>query len=74
MEDPETPETTETQTETRTDAPAIAYRYVDKDGTHFVGVPPRDLTQSEFDGLSEENKTNVTMSGLYVPVEENDDA
>lgn len=51
--------------ETKTEAGAVAYRYVATGGEHFVGVPPRDLTQEEFDALSEDDRTNVTVSGLY---------
>jgi hypothetical protein len=53
--------------ETRTEASAVAYRYVadPAHGMSFPGVPPRDLTQDEFDALSDENKENVTKSGLY---------
>jgi hypothetical protein len=53
--------------ETKTEAPAVAYRYVadPAHGMSFPGVPPRDLTSEEFDALSDENKENVTKSGLY---------
>ena len=54
-----------TDEKTKTEAPAVLYRYVDSGGGHFVGVPPRDLTKAEFDALSDADKENVTKSGLY---------
>lgn len=51
--------------ETKTEARAVAYRYVATGGEHFVGVPPRDLTEEEFEALGDEDKHNVTESGLY---------
>lgn len=53
------------QTKTTTDASAVAYRYVATGGEHFVGIPQRDLTHDEFDALNDENKENVTKSGIY---------
>lgn len=49
---------------TKTEAPAVAYRYRGN-GDHFVGIPPRDLTQDEFDALSDADKANVTESSVY---------
>lgn len=51
---------------TQSEAPGIAYRYVrNEHGYHFPGIPARDLTQDEFDALSDEDKRNVTESGVY---------
>lgn len=50
--------------ETKTEAPAAAYRYVGN-GDHFTGIPARDLTKEEFEALSDEQKVNVTKSGAY---------
>lgn len=52
------------EAKTKTEAPAIAYRYVGS-GEHFVGIPMRDLTKDEYDALTDEQKSDVTKSGYY---------
>jgi len=49
---------------TKTEAPATAYRYVGN-GDHFAGIPMRDLSKEEFEALTDEQKADVTKSGLY---------
>jgi hypothetical protein len=53
--------------ETKTEAPAVVYRYVGN-GDHFAGIPARDLTKDDLSGLSDEDKKNVTKSGVYEKV------
>lgn len=59
----------ETKTKAKTEAPAVAYRYVQTEhGYNFPGIPARDLTAEEFAALSDEDKRNVTESGVYEKV------
>ncbi len=51
---------------TKADGSAVAYRYKpNPHGYSLPGIPARDLTQEEFDALSDEDKRNVTKSGVY---------
>lgn len=49
---------------TKTEAPAVVYRYVGN-GDHFSGIPARDLTKDDVDGLDSETKKALTKSGVY---------
>lgn len=49
---------------TETKAAATVFKYVG-DGTYLQGVPARDLTKEDVDQLSDEQKSDVTKSGLY---------
>jgi hypothetical protein len=42
------------------------YIYKGKDGQHVDGVPARDLTEQEFEALSDEQQKACIDSGLYV--------
>jgi hypothetical protein len=42
------------------------YIYQGKDGQNVSGVPARDLTEDEFEALSDEQKNACIDSGLYV--------
>lgn len=43
------------------------YRYVGK-GDRFDGVPPRNLTQTQYDALSPLAQRTVDTSGAYEPI------
>jgi hypothetical protein len=43
----------------------VRYRTADREGEALSGVPNRDLTQLEYDGLTEERRAAVDESGLY---------
>lgn len=40
-------------------------RYVGKDGEHYHGIPAADMTEEEFDSLTDEQKATVAGSPLY---------
>jgi hypothetical protein len=55
-------EPSEEKTETK--AAATVFKYVG-DGTYLQGVPARDLSKEDVDQLTDEQKADVTKSGLY---------
>ena len=49
----------------------IAFKYTGKDPeqAHHSGIPARDLTQEEYDGLDKEQRATVRTSPIYRKVE-----
>lgn len=43
----------------------ISAKYTSDSGEHYMGVPARDLTEDEFDALSDEQKTTLAASSFY---------
>jgi hypothetical protein len=55
-------EPSENKSETK--AAATVFKYVG-DGTYLQGVPARDLTKEDVEQLSDDQKADMTKSGLY---------
>jgi hypothetical protein len=51
--------------------PDIVYRYTGKDPeqAHHSGIPARDLTQEDVDGLDKEHRATLRISPIYRKVE-----
>ena len=47
--------------------PAIHVRYVGNGRQYFIGVPARDLTREEFDGLNAIDRRDVLAGTIYEP-------
>lgn len=43
----------------------ISAKYTGENGEHYMGIPARDLTEDEFDALSDENKATLAESKFY---------
>jgi len=57
--------TDKTPTEDKSEkAQTVIYKY-DGSGTYLHGVPARDLTKDDVDALSDEQKAELSKSGLY---------
>ena len=43
----------------------ISAKYTGEAGEHYMGVPARDLTEDEFDALSDDQKATLAASSFY---------
>jgi hypothetical protein len=49
----------------------IKYKYIGKGAfIHGVRIPAKDLTESEFDAFTDDEKASILASGLYEEVAE----
>lgn len=43
----------------------ISAKYTADDGSHYMGIPARDLNEEEFDALSDDQKATLGASSFY---------
>jgi hypothetical protein len=43
----------------------ISAKYTGENGEHYMGIPARDLTEDEFDALSDDQKATLGASKFY---------